>query len=93
MCVAVNPRTEHASLCPQLADAAKLKPLEMQLKKLEDLSEAIVQNFAYMREREEQMRDTNGEGKLGLRRLECGRRATSVGAVGESVRGKRGGPP
>ncbi|XP_043232885.1 transmembrane emp24 domain-containing protein bai-like [Amphibalanus amphitrite] len=42
-----------------LADAAKLKPLEMQLKKLEDLSEAIVQNFAYMREREEQMRDTN----------------------------------
>ena len=48
-------------LPPQLADAAKLKPLEMQLKKLEDLSEAIVQNFAYMREREEQMRDTNGE--------------------------------
>ena len=48
-------------LRPQLADAAKLKPLEMQLKKLEDLSEAIVQNFAYMREREEQMRDTNGE--------------------------------
>ncbi|XP_037072029.1 transmembrane emp24 domain-containing protein bai-like [Pollicipes pollicipes] len=42
-----------------LADAAKLKPLEMQLKKLEDLSEAIVQDFAYMREREEQMRDTN----------------------------------
>jgi len=42
-----------------LAEAAKLKPLEMQLKKLEDLSEAIVQDFAYMREREEQMRDTN----------------------------------
>ena len=49
------------TICCQLADAAKLKPLEMQLKKLEDLSEAIVQNFAYMREREEQMRDTNGE--------------------------------
>merc|ERR1712212_189436 len=36
-----------------IAEAAKLKPLEMQLKRLEDLSEAIVQDFAYMRDREE----------------------------------------
>ena len=35
--------------------------MELELKKLEDLSEAIVNDFAYMRAREEQMRDTNGE--------------------------------
>merc|ERR1712226_344158 len=42
-----------------LADANKLKPLEVELKRLEDLSESIVQDFAYMRQREEEMRDTN----------------------------------
>ncbi|XP_023320890.1 transmembrane emp24 domain-containing protein bai [Eurytemora carolleeae] len=42
-----------------LGDAAKLKPLEVELKRLEDLSESIVQDFAYMRKREEEMRDTN----------------------------------
>ena len=42
-----------------LGDAAKLKPLEVELKRLEDLSESIVQDFAYMRRREEEMRDTN----------------------------------
>jgi len=42
-----------------LGEAAKLKPLEVELKRLEDLSEAIVQDFAYMRQREEEMRDTN----------------------------------
>ena len=35
-----------------LGDAAKLKPLEVELKRLEDLSESIVQDFAYMRRRE-----------------------------------------
>jgi hypothetical protein len=35
-----------------LGEAAKLKPLEVELKRLEDLSEAIVQDFAYMRQRE-----------------------------------------
>lgn len=44
----------------QIGEAAKLKPLEVELKRLEDLSEAIVQDFAYMRQREEEMRDTNG---------------------------------
>jgi hypothetical protein len=43
-----------------LGEAARLKPLEVELKRLEDLSEAIVQDFAYMRQREEEMRDTNG---------------------------------
>ncbi|CAG9807001.1 unnamed protein product [Chironomus riparius] len=42
-----------------IAEAAKLKPLELELKKLEDLSDAIVQDFALMRKREEEMRDTN----------------------------------
>lgn len=34
--------------------------MEVELKKLEDLSESIVNDFAYMRSREEEMRDTNG---------------------------------
>ena len=45
----------------QLAKAEKLKPLEVELKRLEDLSESIVNDFAYMRAREEEMRDTNGK--------------------------------
>ena len=44
----------------QIGEAARLKPLEVMLKRLEDVSEAIVQDFAYMRKREEEMRDTNG---------------------------------
>lgn len=44
----------------QLAEAAKLKPLEVDLKRLEDLSDSIVRDFALMRKREEEMRDTNG---------------------------------
>ena len=47
----------------QLAKAEKLKPMELELKKLEDLAEAIVSDFAYMKSREKLMRDTNGEFK------------------------------
>merc|ERR1711973_286233 len=43
----------------ELAKANKLAPLEVELKRLEDLSLNIVQDFAYMRTREEEMRDTN----------------------------------
>ncbi len=43
-----------------IAKAEKLKPLEVELRRLEDLSESIVQDFAYMRQREEEMRNTNG---------------------------------
>lgn len=43
-----------------LAKAEKLKPLEVELRRLEDLSDSIVQDFAYMRQREEEMRTTNG---------------------------------
>ncbi|XP_006607301.1 transmembrane emp24 domain-containing protein bai [Apis dorsata] len=42
-----------------IGEAAKLKPSEVELKRLEDLSEAIVQDFARMRKNEEEMRDTN----------------------------------
>ncbi|XP_045453013.1 transmembrane emp24 domain-containing protein bai isoform X2 [Melitaea cinxia] len=42
-----------------IGEAAKLKPMELELKRLEDLSEAIVQDFTIMRKREEEMRDTN----------------------------------
>uniref|UniRef100_A0A0N4Z0W1 GOLD domain-containing protein n=1 Tax=Parastrongyloides trichosuri TaxID=131310 RepID=A0A0N4Z0W1_PARTI len=42
-----------------LAKAEKLKPLEVELRRLEDLAESIVQDFAYMRSREEEMRNTN----------------------------------
>ncbi|CAG5127369.1 unnamed protein product [Candidula unifasciata] len=42
-----------------IAKAEKLKPLEVELRRLEDLSKSIVDDFAYMRKREEQMRDTN----------------------------------
>ncbi|CAJ0576178.1 unnamed protein product, partial [Mesorhabditis spiculigera] len=42
-----------------IAKAEKLKPLEVELRRLEDLSEAIVKDFAFMRQREEEMRNTN----------------------------------
>ena len=45
----------------QLAKAEKLKPIEVELKRLEDLADAVVNDFAYMRQREQEMRDTNGE--------------------------------
>ena len=35
--------------------------MEVELKRLEDLADAIVNDFAYMRQREQEMRDTNGE--------------------------------
>jgi hypothetical protein len=42
-----------------LAKAEKLKPMELELRRLEDLAESVVNDFAYMRAREEEMRDTN----------------------------------
>jgi hypothetical protein len=43
-----------------LAKAEKLKPLEIELRRLEDLSQEIVNDFNYMKVREEEMRSTNG---------------------------------
>lgn len=48
-------------LFSQIAKVEKLKPLEVELRRLEDLSESIVNDFAYMKKREEEMRDTNGK--------------------------------
>ncbi|XP_065168849.1 transmembrane emp24 domain-containing protein bai [Atheta coriaria] len=42
-----------------IGEAAKLKPIEVELRRLEDLSNDIVQDFSIMRKREEEMRDTN----------------------------------
>lgn len=44
----------------KIASVGKLKPLEMELQKLEDLSASIVADFNYMKKREQEMRDTNG---------------------------------
>ncbi len=44
-----------------MAKVEKLKPLEVELRRLEDLSQDIVGDFAYMKAREEEMRDTNGK--------------------------------
>lgn len=43
----------------QVASVSKLKPLELELQKLEDLSASIVEDFEYMKKREQSMRDTN----------------------------------
>uniref|UniRef100_A0AC35U1M8 GOLD domain-containing protein n=1 Tax=Rhabditophanes sp. KR3021 TaxID=114890 RepID=A0AC35U1M8_9BILA len=42
-----------------LAKAEKLKPLEVELRRLEDIAESVVQDFAFMRSKEEEMRNTN----------------------------------
>lgn len=42
-----------------LSEVAKLKPLELDLKMLEDLSSSIVQDFSDMKHRAEEMRNTN----------------------------------
>lgn len=42
-----------------LAKAEKLKPMEVELKRLEDLADSIVSDFAYMRNREQERSDTN----------------------------------
>ncbi|KAF7238568.1 Transmembrane emp24 domain-containing protein 10 [Varanus komodoensis] len=42
-----------------IAKAEKLKPLEVDLRRLQDLSEFIVKDFAFMKQREEEMHDTN----------------------------------
>jgi len=43
----------------QIAAVSQLKPLELELTKLEDLSASIVADFEYMKQREQEMRDTN----------------------------------
>ncbi|KAM9302248.1 transmembrane emp24 domain-containing protein 10-like [Gastrophryne carolinensis] len=42
-----------------MAKAEKLKPLEVELRRLEDLSASVIKDFTYMKKREEEMSDTN----------------------------------
>lgn len=44
----------------KLAEAEKLKPMEVELRKLEDMVKDIVDNMEHLQEREEKMRNTNG---------------------------------
>lgn len=55
----VTKRGIEAKSYEAIGEAAKLKPMEVELKRLEDLSDSIVQDFSMMRKREEEMRDTN----------------------------------
>eukprot|EP00123_Amoebidium_parasiticum_P005453 comp16641_c0_seq1/m.14836 comp16641_c0_seq1/g.14836 ORF comp16641_c0_seq1/g.14836 comp16641_c0_seq1/m.14836 type:complete len:205 (-) comp16641_c0_seq1:230-844(-) len=43
----------------QIQEAEKLQPLELELRKLEELAESIANDMAYMKQREAEMRDTN----------------------------------
>eukprot|EP00042_Codosiga_hollandica_P018391 m.53940 g.53940 ORF g.53940 m.53940 type:complete len:207 (-) comp48671_c0_seq2:85-705(-) len=43
----------------EIARSEKLKPLELELRKLEDLAESVVADFARMKAREQEHRDTN----------------------------------
>jgi len=43
----------------EIAKSEELKPLELELRRLEDLSADIAHAFSYMKEREEEMKDTN----------------------------------
>lgn len=53
----------------QIAKAEKLKPMEAELRRLEDLSDAIVESFNHMRKREDEMRGTNGKAEVFSRKL------------------------
>lgn len=44
----------------EVAKKEHLKPLELELRKLEDKAEEIHREMSYQRAREENMRDTNG---------------------------------
>lgn len=43
-----------------MAKSEKLRPIEVELRKLESVADSIVQEMEYMKQREAQMRDTNG---------------------------------
>jgi hypothetical protein len=49
-----------AARVQELAKVEKLKPLEMEMRRLEDLTSSLVADFAYMKKREELFRETTG---------------------------------
>lgn len=48
----------------KIAEAEKLKPMELELRKLEDMVKDIVENMEHLQDREEKMRNTNGMSTL-----------------------------
>jgi len=44
-----------------LAKAEKLKPMEIELRKMEDMVQDIIENMEHLQQREETMRNTNGK--------------------------------
>jgi hypothetical protein len=44
----------------EVAKSEKLRPIEVELRKLESVADGIVGEMEYMKQREAQMRDTNG---------------------------------
>jgi len=58
--VSLNLKTGvEATSYDEIGKAEKLKPMELELRRLEDLSESVVNHFARMKQREEEHRDTN----------------------------------
>lgn len=45
----------------KLAETEKLKPMELALRKLEDMVKDILENMEHLQSREERMRNTNGK--------------------------------
>jgi hypothetical protein len=48
----------------KMADQEKLKPMEVELRKLEDQVGEILRNMEHLKAREERMRNTNGKDHL-----------------------------
>lgn len=44
----------------KLAEKEKLKPMELELRKLEDLVKDVIEDMEHLQRREEKMRNTNG---------------------------------
>jgi len=47
----------------KLAEKEKLKPMEVELRKLEDMVKEILENMEHLQAREETMRNTNGKAR------------------------------
>ena len=44
----------------EVAKTEKLKPVELEMRKMENILDSVVSELDYMKEREEALRDTNG---------------------------------
>ncbi|KAG0201681.1 vesicle coat component [Mortierella sp. GBA30] len=57
----------------KLAETEKLKPMEIELRRLEDLVRDILENMEHLQEREEGMRNTNGTVQMARKNWRLGR--------------------